>query len=35
MLEIQGVSLEIQGEKEVEILKDIDLKLVTFIYRTL
>jgi Fe-S cluster assembly ATP-binding protein len=28
MLEIQGVSLEIEGEKEVEILKDIDLKLL-------
>ncbi|NLD49059.1 MAG: ATP-binding cassette domain-containing protein [Clostridiaceae bacterium] len=28
MFEIQGVSLEIEGEKEVEILKDIDLKLL-------
>lgn len=27
MLELQGISLEIEGEKEVEVLKDIDLKL--------
>lgn len=27
MLEIQGVSLEVEGEKSVEILKDMDLKL--------
>ncbi len=28
MLDIQGLSLEVQGEKEVEILKDIDLNLL-------